>query len=134
MGLSLTGGNWATLSFPLTMLSLQSPQTLPEGQTCPKLIPKRVSVPRSRLHLTPVALWTPVLLWKGRVSTVTSPYGKKDHALYLTPTTSTACSFAASSRCRQDSSVVPNIILGWAEGLESAVIPNSILQSNSTRC
>lgn len=48
---------------------------------------------------------------------------------YLMPTTSTACSFAASSRRRQDLSVAPNIMLGWVEGLESAAIPKSILRS-----
>lgn len=48
---------------------------------------------------------------------------------YLMPTTSTSCSFADSSRHRQDLSVAPNVMLGWAEGLESAAIPKSILHS-----
>lgn len=52
--------------------------------------------------------------------------------LYLMPTTSTACSLAASSRCLQDFRVVPKVMLGWAEGMESAVIPSSILQSKAT--
>lgn len=54
---------------------------------------------------------------------------RKDNVPYLMPTTSTACSFAASSRRRQDLSVAPNIMLGWAEGLQSAAIPKSILHS-----
>lgn len=54
--------------------------------------------------------------------------------LYLMPTTSTACAFAVSSRCRQDFSVVPKVMLGWAEGMESAVIPNNILHSKATLC
>lgn len=30
--------------------------------------------------------------------------------------------------------MVPKVMLGWAEGMESAVIPNNILHSKATLC
>lgn len=104
LGLSLTGG-----SFPHAHFLLPTEQLghciVPAGQGSPGPDPEGLSIPMEG-----------------------SP------CLYLMPTTSTACSLAVSSRCRQDFSVVPKVMLGWAEGMESAVIPNNILQSKAMLC